>query len=89
MQIGDTSRLLVPDFSDTEMYERAKRALSDVDIDDLFSGVLDRTNLCVSDTHRQKFNKIAADLLGIPEDQQQTVIDYLQEAWTSEPSVTP
>ena len=40
-------------------------------------------------SHRQKFNKFAADLLGIPEDQQDSIIDYLQTAWTDEPSVTP
>lgn len=89
MQIGDTARALVPDFSDTEMKNRAEAVLADIDIKSLFSEKLDRANRCKTDQHRQKFNKLAADLLGIPEDQQDSIIDYLQTAWTEEPSVTP
>ena len=83
------SHLLVPDFKNKEMHTRVQSVLRNVDTENLFSSTLDRANLCISDTHRQKFNKIASDLLGIPEEKQDGVIDYLQGSWVKEPSVTP
>ena len=89
MQRGDTSLMLVPDFSDPKMRARTAAVLAETDTKQLFSGTLDRAYFCEDDSHRQKFNKIAADLLGVPTEQQDSIIEYLQRAWTDEPSVTP
>ena len=89
MRIGDLTRMLAPDFSDTDMRARAAAVLAEIDTESLFSGMLDRAYFCENDSHRQKFNKAAAAMLGIPADKQDSIIAYLQRAWTDEPSVTP
>ena len=87
MQIADTHKLLVPDFSDSRLAARAAEAHKTENIDQLFTTQLDRANKCGEDPHRQQLNLIAAKILGIPEEHQEEIIKRLSQAWAAEPSV--
>lgn len=87
MQIADTHKLLVPDFSDSRLTARAAEAYQTGNIDQLFTTQLDRANNCGEDPHRQQLNLIAAKILGIPEEHHEETIKRLSQAWAAEPSV--
>ena len=89
MQIRDAAKFRVPDFSSPEMEQRARKAYLEVDSNEMFASFLDRTNLCQSDSSREPFNSIAADILGIPERSKKRIISDMMSMWVAEPSVSP
>ena len=89
MQIRDAAKFRVPDFSSSEMEQRARKAYLEGDSNEMFSKLLDRANLCQSDSNREHFNSIAADILGIPARSQKRIISNMMNMWVAEPSVSP
>lgn len=88
MQVGDLCRFIVPDFAEYTMLERARLVHHKANIEELFRLPLEEAKFCRTDNNRQKFNQLAAQLLGIPKNERDSLIADMQRDWTAETSVT-